>query len=246
MDSNLGPARYSVRAQGKSFTNVVRQEQTTRGESSHRVVGLKRMKISIDQLDVEWLKGACVGHVHEAKAILLLQKRLEHDGFPQCSVRYIGGDLVLISSLNANLLHSAVLNGDQRLAKWLAYITPWKGEEVALNSCVSGLYGDVVGIEEGLGPNLVSRIEAGAGDADNNSDRFHVLLSKIKKKEKKKKMKNKDSLTMGIDVLDPANQAATLMLIAYSNSDRMNAKQIWGVGKSPRAVFMGVETEILH
>ncbi|GAB4848222.1 hypothetical protein Ancab_002889 [Ancistrocladus abbreviatus] len=66
------------------------------------------MKISIDQLNVEWLKGAYVGRVHDVEGIPLLQKRLECDGFPQCSVRYMGRDLVLISSLNVDLLDSTV------------------------------------------------------------------------------------------------------------------------------------------
>ncbi|GAB4843336.1 hypothetical protein Ancab_013302 [Ancistrocladus abbreviatus] len=131
LDRNIGLARFSVRRQRKSFADVVRQQQAIKGEPSQRVTGLKRMQISINQLDVEWLKGAYVGRVHDVEGIPLLQKRLERDSFPQCSVSYIGRDLVLISSLNADLLHSAVLDSGKRLAKWLVNITPWKGEKIS-------------------------------------------------------------------------------------------------------------------
>ncbi|GAB4832555.1 hypothetical protein Ancab_006571 [Ancistrocladus abbreviatus] len=113
MDRNRGPVRSLGSELRKSFTEVVHQERTIKGKPSQRAAGLKRMKISDKQLDVEWLEGAYVGKVHDVEGIPTLQKRLEDSGFPQCRVRYIGGDTVLISAQNTNLLHSAVSDGEQ-------------------------------------------------------------------------------------------------------------------------------------
>ncbi|GAB4853410.1 hypothetical protein Ancab_017588 [Ancistrocladus abbreviatus] len=65
------------------------------------------------------------GRVHDVEVIPSLQQRLRKDGLPSCQVRYMGDDLVLLSSPDADLLQLTVMEDAKRWAKWLAENKPW-------------------------------------------------------------------------------------------------------------------------
>ncbi|GAB4853366.1 hypothetical protein Ancab_017542 [Ancistrocladus abbreviatus] len=60
---------------------------------------------------------AYVGRVHDVEAISSLQQRLRNKGFWKCTVRHMGGDLVLMSSPDTDFLQSAVTEEAKHLAK---------------------------------------------------------------------------------------------------------------------------------
>ncbi|GAB4841002.1 hypothetical protein Ancab_021753 [Ancistrocladus abbreviatus] len=76
-------------------------------------------------------QGAHVGRAQDVEAIPLPQHRLREDGFPHCTVRHMGGDLVLISSPNAHSFQSMDMEDANRLAKWVEDIRPWTFSEVS-------------------------------------------------------------------------------------------------------------------
>ncbi|GAB4854186.1 hypothetical protein Ancab_022771 [Ancistrocladus abbreviatus] len=55
-----------------------------------------------------WLSATFIGRVHDMGVIPSLQKRMSNEGLLHYDVRYIGGDLVLLSSLNAEALRSSI------------------------------------------------------------------------------------------------------------------------------------------
>ncbi|GAB4855719.1 hypothetical protein Ancab_024363 [Ancistrocladus abbreviatus] len=125
---NLRSGNTLVKGQRMSFVDVVRQKFTIQVELHPLVADVKRLEFNMEQLGMDWLKGSFVGRVHDVEVIPILQQRLRDAGFPQCSVRHIRGNLVLISSPSTDLFCSSVTNG-KRLAKWLEEIRPWNCTE---------------------------------------------------------------------------------------------------------------------
>ncbi|GAB4857208.1 hypothetical protein Ancab_015116 [Ancistrocladus abbreviatus] len=73
--------------------------------------------------------------------------RLRNVGLPQCSVRYMGGDLMPISSTYTDILHSYMVEGDKRLAMWLAEIRPWNCKKILVITVGARLIKEVVQIK---------------------------------------------------------------------------------------------------
>ncbi|GAB4838001.1 hypothetical protein Ancab_027528 [Ancistrocladus abbreviatus] len=117
------------REQRMLYADVVRKEFIIQGELHHSVEDVKKLEFSVEKPGMEWLTGSFVGRVHNVDVISFLKQRLRDAGLPQYGVRYMGGDLVLISSMYIDLLHSYVAEGNKQLAKWLAEIIPWKCTE---------------------------------------------------------------------------------------------------------------------
>ncbi|GAB4861637.1 hypothetical protein Ancab_036888 [Ancistrocladus abbreviatus] len=104
--------RFSKRCTSFFFMNFP-------GESHNSVEDAKKLEFNVEQSGTECLTGSFVG------------RRLRDAGLPQCNVRYMGGDLVLISSTYIDLLRSNVVEGNKQLAMWLAEIKPCNCKEVS-------------------------------------------------------------------------------------------------------------------
>ncbi|GAB4837496.1 hypothetical protein Ancab_002357, partial [Ancistrocladus abbreviatus] len=77
-----------------------------------------------------WLKDCYVGQVRAPEHVHRLQDRLRMNGFHGCSVRRMGGKMVLLSSTDPKELHGMDEQRRQRIGQWLEDVQPWSPQEV--------------------------------------------------------------------------------------------------------------------
>ncbi|GAB4829540.1 hypothetical protein Ancab_019211 [Ancistrocladus abbreviatus] len=81
-------------------------KNSSKEDTAQYLQGLEEMSFNVEQSDMNWLKTTYVCRVHNVGMIPTLQERLHFEGLSQCVVRYMGGNLILLSSLNADRLSS--------------------------------------------------------------------------------------------------------------------------------------------
>ncbi|GAB4854513.1 hypothetical protein Ancab_023093 [Ancistrocladus abbreviatus] len=70
------PGRNPAIGKTKTFAKAVWQEVTNKEKSNSSASGRKGLEFTVEQPDMEWLKGSFVGQVHDVEVILSLQQRL--------------------------------------------------------------------------------------------------------------------------------------------------------------------------
>ncbi|GAB4854506.1 hypothetical protein Ancab_023088 [Ancistrocladus abbreviatus] len=79
--------------------------------------GCKELVVGAEQNVMGWPRGAFVAQVHDVDIIPSLQQRMRQEGFLHWNMWHMEGDLILLSSLSADLTHSLLLEGSGGLAK---------------------------------------------------------------------------------------------------------------------------------
>ncbi|GKV51184.1 hypothetical protein SLEP1_g57855 [Rubroshorea leprosula] len=90
------------------------------------------LEVQAEEEELKWLRDCFVGTAKSLVIISTLQDKFLMEGYFSAKVTPMGGNLVLISSADAEELKHLVEQGKDWLAQWFSNVRPWKPNEVAM------------------------------------------------------------------------------------------------------------------
>lgn len=91
----------------------------------------KGLDFVVEEEDMLWLKNSYVGYVHEPDIVHTLQDKIKDVGLLSMSVCPMGGDKVLIQTMEGEDFEELAKDAESMLKDWFIDITKWSPQEVA-------------------------------------------------------------------------------------------------------------------
>ncbi|GLT87925.1 hypothetical protein SLE2022_059760 [Rubroshorea leprosula] len=89
------------------------------------------MEHTVKEEDFEWLKGCYVGIARSVEIVSILQERFYMEGYFSCSLKAMGGKMVLMECEDKEELKDLVQYASDWLGQWFSEVTLWSPSMVA-------------------------------------------------------------------------------------------------------------------
>ncbi|GKV37516.1 hypothetical protein SLEP1_g45542 [Rubroshorea leprosula] len=128
---DLRKTRDQMLATSLKFEPHKQPKQRREWKMKNREEEWSGMEYTVKEEDFEWLKGCYVGIARSVEIVLILQERFYMEGYFSCSLRAMGGKMVLMECEDKEELKDFVQHASDWLGQWFLEVTPWSPSMVA-------------------------------------------------------------------------------------------------------------------